>query len=91
MYVGVAAASLGIGSFIFAIPHFATGPYQITEHVGTDLCQVWIAYTDSCCTPLLIFVHDRIYNSVADYNCLRVGRWVLDIGCMLNVPFFCSR
>lgn len=40
VYVGVAAASLGIGSFIFAIPHFATGPYQITEHVGTDLCQM---------------------------------------------------
>lgn len=38
VYLGVAAASLGLGSFIFSLPHFLTGPYEFGEQVGTDLC-----------------------------------------------------
>ena len=38
------------------------------------------------CLNTFIFVHDRIYNSVADYYSSRVGVGCMYVGSMLDVP-----
>ncbi|XP_055870859.1 solute carrier organic anion transporter family member 4A1-like [Biomphalaria glabrata] len=49
-YLGIGIFILGIGSFVFSLPHFISGSYVIVEHAEDTVCKPLANVSDICST-----------------------------------------